>query len=106
MRHIEDQLQKSIVRWFDLQYANLRHLLIHVPNGGYRNAVEAAKFKQMGVRAGVPDLILLYPNKEHPFMGIELKAGKTDNPYTRRNTKLSLVGSAPNMSLSVRSANS
>ena len=30
MRHIEDQLQKSIVRWFDLQYANLRHLLIHV----------------------------------------------------------------------------
>lgn len=31
MRHIEDQLQKSIVRWFDLQYANLRHLLIHVP---------------------------------------------------------------------------
>ena len=56
--------------------ANLRHLLIHVPNGGYRNAVEAAKFKQMGVRAGVPDLILLYPNKEHPFMGIELKAGK------------------------------
>ena len=49
MRHIEDQLQKSIVRWFDLQYANLRHLLIHVPNGGYRNAVEAAKFKQMGI---------------------------------------------------------
>lgn len=56
MRHIEDQLQKSIVRWFDLQYANLRHLLIHVPNGGYRNAVEAAKFKQMGVRDGLSNL--------------------------------------------------
>ena len=36
--------------------------------------IEASKFKQMGVRAGFPDLILLIPNRFYPFCGIELKA--------------------------------
>ena len=74
MRHIEDQLQKSCVRWFDLKYPRLKEYLFHVPNGGKRNAVEAAKFKQMGVRPGVPDLLLILPNRFYPFMGIEMKA--------------------------------
>ena len=30
----------------------------HTPNGGYRNTAEAALLKAMGVKAGVPDLIL------------------------------------------------
>lgn len=73
MRHIEDTLQKLAVRWFDYQYPRLRLRLHHSPNGGKRNAIEAAKFKQMGVRAGFPDLILLVPNRFYPFIGIELK---------------------------------
>lgn len=76
MRHIEDQLQKACVRWFDLQYPKLSKYLVCVPNGGKRNAIEAAKLKQMGVRAGFPDLILLVSNRFYPFMGIELKARK------------------------------
>ena len=35
--------------------------LYHTPNGGYRNVAEAAHFKRMGVRPGVPDLFLPYP---------------------------------------------
>jgi hypothetical protein len=31
----------------------------HVPNGGSRNAAEGARFKAIGVKAGVPDLIFL-----------------------------------------------
>lgn len=76
MRHIEDQLQKACVRWFDLQYPRYSKELVHCPNGGKRNAIEAAKFKQMGVRAGFPDLILLVSNRFYPFMGIELKTSK------------------------------
>ena len=76
MRHLEDQLQKSCIRFFDYQYPNLKNRLHHSPNGGKRNQVEAAKFKAMGVRAGFPDLILLHPNKFYPFMGIELKTEK------------------------------
>lgn len=73
MRHLEDNLQKSIVRWFDLQYPKLKLRLHHSPNGGKRNAIEAAKFKQMGVRAGFPDLLLLVPNRFYPFLGVEIK---------------------------------
>ena len=76
MRHLEDSLQKSAVMWFDYQYPELKLKLHHSPNGGKRNAIEAAKFKQMGVRSGFPDLILLIPNKFYPFMGIELKTDK------------------------------
>mgnify|MGYP003077074534 CR=1 FL=1 len=73
MRHLEDKLQKAILTYFDYKYPKYRLLLHHSPNGGKRNAIEAAKFKQMGVRAGFPDLILLIPNKFYPFCGIELK---------------------------------
>ena len=31
----------------------------HVPNGGSRNAAEGARFKAIGVKAGVPDLVFL-----------------------------------------------
>jgi hypothetical protein len=45
----------------------------HVPNGGYRGAIEAAIFKSLGVVAGVPDLLLIYSGK---ICGLELKAAK------------------------------
>lgn len=76
MRHLEDQLQKAIVNYWDLKYPKMKRMLACVPNGGKRNAAEAAKLKQMGVRAGFPDLILLVPNRFYPFCGIELKAAK------------------------------
>lgn len=73
MKHLEEQMQKACIKWFDLKYKKYKLLMHSSPNGGKRNAIEAAKFKQMGVRAGFPDLILLIPNKFYPFCGIELK---------------------------------
>ena len=32
--------------------------LFHIPNGGSRNNIEAARLKAQGVKAGVPDLML------------------------------------------------
>jgi hypothetical protein len=46
----------------------------HVPNGGYRGAIEAAIFKSLGVIAGVPDLLLIFKGKTY---GLELKATKS-----------------------------
>jgi hypothetical protein len=34
----------------------------HVPNGGWRSAAEAGKFKRMGVKAGVSDFLLVAPH--------------------------------------------
>ena len=51
-------------------------LLFHVPNGGKRNAAEAARFKAMGVKAGVPDLCLPVPMNGYAGLYIEMKYGK------------------------------
>ena len=73
MRYREESLQTNCVRWFGLQYPEHALLLHHSPNGGYKTAYEGAAFKRMGTRAGFPDLILLLPKGEHPFLCIEFK---------------------------------
>ena len=68
----EDTLQIQCVRYFDgLLLKNA--FLHHSPNGGARNPKEGAKFKRMGVRAGYPDLTLLFNGKT---VFIELKTEK------------------------------
>ena len=43
----------------------------HTPNGGTRGAAEAGRFKALGVKAGVPDLIAIHNGR---VFGLELKA--------------------------------
>ena len=72
----EDKLQSECVRWFDYQFPDIRKMLHHSPNGGFRNIIEASKFKKMGTRAGFPDLILLIQRKGYGSLCIEMKVGK------------------------------
>lgn len=73
MRHIESTLQQNCVTWFRLQYRQIAKLLFAVPNGGARNAREAAIMKGEGVTAGVADAILLYPAGPYNCLCIEFK---------------------------------
>lgn len=65
----EDQIQSALNRHLAVR---LRSDVVwfHVPNGGYRNAIEAARFKGMGVKAGVPDCLFFDRGR---FYGLELK---------------------------------
>lgn len=65
----EQQEQFWFVAW--LKRNEVRHY--HVPNGGFRNAIEAAKFKRLGVSAGVPDICIPYARKGRHGLYIELK---------------------------------
>jgi hypothetical protein len=69
----EEQLQRAVVDLLQV-YAN-RGLLTfcHPANGGWRSKAEAGAFKAMGVRAGVPDLLVWKQGGGH--FQIELKAG-------------------------------
>lgn len=67
----EDNLQKSVARY--LSYHNTKPLFFHVPNGGYRNGVEAAIFKGMGVLPGVADTIVMHPKFQYHGFIAELK---------------------------------
>lgn len=74
----EAQEQTTLFQWASLmsgRFPELR-LLYHCPNGGSRNAIEAARLKAQGVKPGIPDIFL--PCARWPFHGlyIEMKRRK------------------------------
>lgn len=84
LRAGEDTEQMGVIEWANVsirRYPELE-MLYHVPNGGKRDAREAARFKAMGVKPGVPDLCLPVPRGGYCGLYIEMKYGKnkpTDN---------------------------
>lgn len=58
--------------------------LFHVPNGGRRNFKEAARFKGLGVRPGIPDFVLALPAGPYAGLYLEMKSrgdrGKRGSP--------------------------
>jgi hypothetical protein len=64
----EHDIQRAVCIWLD---ANLRPGVVywHTPNGGGRSVVEGVRFKQAGVKAGIPDILLLWGG----LYGLELK---------------------------------
>lgn len=76
--HLERRA-KPDVEWF------------HPPNGGLRNKIEAARFKLMGVKPGVPDIILAYRGNTY---GLELKtlAGRPSVEQMERIARLNAAG--------------
>lgn len=74
----EAQEQKFLFQWAMLaerEYPDIQ-LLHHIPNGGKRNAREAASLKKQGVKAGVPDLCLPVARDGYHGLYIELKVGR------------------------------
>ena len=67
MRHIEDSHQMFLMQWSKTQRMPARDNipagarvfddLVAIPNGGKRNAKEAARMKAGGVKAGMPDML-------------------------------------------------
>ncbi len=70
----EEEIQRSCVQWLLVQENLGKLTFFHPANGGFRSKAEAGVFKAMGVRAGVPDLVILYPGGRAGF--VEIKAGK------------------------------
>ena len=84
----EARLQSDCVAWFDRQYPTLSPLLFAVPNGGSRNKIEAVSLKRQGVKAGIADLILLFPRQGHGALLIEMKYGKGQQRTSQKNWQL------------------
>jgi len=77
MRHEESDSQQAVIGWFAYSHKVLgvkEHLLFACPNGGRRSAREASRLKREGVRAGVPDLILLVPKGKFHGLVLEMKS--------------------------------
>ena len=62
--------------WPDLAIVDGRLPYFAVPNGGNRNAITGAIMKREGVRAGVPDLLIMVPSSRSHGLAIEMKKVK------------------------------
>jgi hypothetical protein len=72
VRRPEELIQRSVVNLLSIYQSRGLLAFCHVPNGGRRSKAEAGTFKAMGVRAGVPDLLIWAQGGGH--FAIELKA--------------------------------
>ena len=70
---IEDKLQHSVMEYIGFQYPNV--YAIHVANEGKRSPFERFKFKYLGGKAGVPDILIFRSNGIRNGLAIELKVG-------------------------------
>lgn len=71
----EAEEQIALFEWATLQSGRFPELalLYHVPNGGSRNKIEAARLRAQGVKSGVPDLCLPVARGANHGLYIELK---------------------------------
>lgn len=65
----------------------IKHYIYHIPNGGYRNKLEAIKFEREGVRSGVSDYHLPYPAHGYNGLWIEMKRKKKNISNITDNQK-------------------
>ncbi len=68
----EEAFQRAVASYLDLALPR-DAVWFHPPNGGARSKAEAGIFKAMGVKPGVPDIIVIYRGR---VVAIELKSEK------------------------------
>lgn len=88
----EDAIQMSIARHLDL-LAMPGVVWWHCPNGGLRGRAEAGRFKLMGVKPGVPDILALHGGR---LYGLELKAagGRVSEQQSKMLHALGMAGAS------------
>ena len=92
----EAREQAAVFDWARWQYHKYPELqsMYHIPNGGSRNAIEAANLKRQGVKAGVSDICLAVPRGGYGACYIEMKSkkGRTINSQKKWFEICDMVG--------------
>lgn len=86
MNNVEEQEQVAVFKWAKMQEQTHPELALmyHIPNGGARSKVTAARLKAAGVKAGIPDICIPIPRHGFGALYIELKAQANKALGTRK----------------------
>lgn len=89
----EDALQRTVAEWLMVMETLGRLTFFAVPNNP-RNAIDGHRLKQMGLRAGTPDVVIMA--RDHIPLFIELKApkGRTSFEQIEAMHRLETIGGA------------
>lgn len=72
----EEAEQRALLQWWGMACKGLgvpEGALMHIPNEGFRHVAYAKKLHALGLRRGVPDLLLAYPTETAPGLWLEMK---------------------------------
>lgn len=75
--HLSEHVEQTIlIRWCRSEHAprEAKHIF-SIPNGGVRNKITAARLKEEGATAGIPDLFLPVARHDYHGLFIEMKVG-------------------------------
>lgn len=81
-RQDEDALQRAVVQFLRVALPD-DATFYAVPNGGRRHAKEAARMVGLGLRAGVPDLAIVYRSKAY-FVELKRPGGGSLSEHQRQ----------------------
>ncbi len=70
---LEHQLQTAFFQWLAIQHPTIHKVSFAIPNAAKRSFVTAAKLKDEGLKAGVPDVLLCVPHGTYAGFFIEFK---------------------------------
>ncbi len=90
MHRPEQVIQIQLVNILKLSEPEV--LAFHVANGGWRATREAQILKAMGVRAGIPDLVVCWPVGRTGFIELKAHNGAMTNFQTMMNRRLRDMG--------------
>jgi hypothetical protein len=72
----ESDIQIEVVDWFKSKQSEYRFRIFSVPNEGQRKVWFLNKLVKMGLKSGVPDLILEFPQGRMVYLEIKAEKGK------------------------------
>ena len=87
----EQALHRAAAQFLDVALPD-DAVWFHPPNGGARTKAEAGIFRALGVKAGVPDLVIVYRGR---LIAIELKAPRGRLTAAQRAMHKRLILAAP-----------
>lgn len=76
MKHEESDIQKAFIKWINLQYPKSAAFIMHIPNGGKMTAIRGKRLKDLGVKAGVADILFMCKNNNFGGLWLEFKTKK------------------------------
>lgn len=71
----EDEEQMTLVQW--MSYNNIPHF--HIPNGTNKTFWQAKRFKKLGLKSGIPDLMIPVAKGKFHGLFVEMKRKKKYN---------------------------
>ena len=86
------RLVAALRRCWNLLPDEHRPVIAHIPNGGSRDAREAANLKVQGVLAGIPDLIIILPCGESCWIEMKAKDGRVSLSQTNLHIHFNALG--------------